>query len=494
MATYYLAQGGTAANKEAATSGIYPTGCMALSIHNAASFAIGDRINVIADGGAFRSQLLVPSSGTESSPIIYDFDSDVALVGGPLVTGWTVYSGSVWQASIASTVYDVYLDLTQGSVQGSIGACTSEGDWYYSGGTLYLYAPSDPDTAYTSPGVEAVTVNHTVYLNGKNWVTLNGNGAEVRYASENGMYFRITTGSVIDNFRVHDIRPGHGGAYYCVRTHRCDDFAARKIEAYKAGWNGFSIGQLWDTADSNSGFVFEDCYIHDNSHNGLDICPGVAGATISDIAIRRCRVYNNSQNGIYLRSVATNTQMSNVEISYCISYGNGRCGLSLDAYSGGLFTSNAKVYNNTLARNGWETSQASGQGIVAAAIASDFKNNICFDNNTSGDDQREVYINDGGGTANTMDYNLVYHPTSTNVYYWDGSNYTAANIYSSTGQQQHGIHENPDFIDPDNGNFILRSDSPCIGAGVHLGATYDDGVLPGSTWPSGVTTGNQGDY
>ena len=49
------------------------------------------------------------------------------------------------------------------------------------------------------------------------------------------------------------------------------------------------------------------------------------------------------------------------------------------------------------------------------------------------------------------------------------------------------------MTDPGNGNFTLQSTSPCIDAGVNLGASYDDALRDVSAWPSDVHTKDQ-DY
>jgi hypothetical protein len=44
------------------------------------------------------------------------------------------------------------------------------------------------------------------------------------------------------------------------------------------------------------------------------------------------------------------------------------------------------------------------------------------------------------------------------------------------------------------GQFWLTSGSPGIHAGLNLGSPYDIGLMPGSTWPNSVVTGDQNAY
>jgi len=60
--------------------------------------------------------------------------------------------------------------------------------------------------------------------------------------------------------------------------------------------------------------------------------------------------------------------------------------------------------------------------------------------------------------------------------------------------QENGVHTDPSFTAVGSDDFTLASDSPAINAGANLGATYDDALMPSSTWPDGVVTGDQDDY
>jgi len=82
MTTYYIRQGGLAANKGAATGpGSTAANCMAPSVHNAETFSPGDILSLCADGGTIvEDELVPPSSGTAESPIIYRVETGDAVV------------------------------------------------------------------------------------------------------------------------------------------------------------------------------------------------------------------------------------------------------------------------------------------------------------------------------------------------------------------------------------------------------------------------------
>lgn len=74
------------------------------------------------------------------------------LGGTKLITTWTSYSGSIWQATVSTKPTEVTINGTLGTKKTSI-ALTTANDWYWASGVLYLYSVADPDT-YVAPGVE----------------------------------------------------------------------------------------------------------------------------------------------------------------------------------------------------------------------------------------------------------------------------------------------------------------------------------------------------
>lgn len=76
---------------------------------------------------------------------------------GGVVSTWTAQgTTNVWQAALTTEPASVKFNGTEGTEKTSIAALTAERNWYWASNVLYVYATSDPDTLYTSPGIEAV--------------------------------------------------------------------------------------------------------------------------------------------------------------------------------------------------------------------------------------------------------------------------------------------------------------------------------------------------
>ncbi|MHC4301637.1 MAG: hypothetical protein ACYS7Y_30590, partial [Planctomycetota bacterium] len=69
-------------------------------------------------------------------------------------TSWTLDAGNIWQATLNTEPDQVFMDGTAGAVQALKGDCIAEFQWFWDTNVLYIYSTTDPDTAYTSPGVE----------------------------------------------------------------------------------------------------------------------------------------------------------------------------------------------------------------------------------------------------------------------------------------------------------------------------------------------------
>jgi len=97
---------------------------------------------------------------------VWDFDNvKRGATGDAPVVGGT----NVWTSPLTTNPAKLTYNGTAGTKQASIIACDAAGDFYWASNLLYLYAASDPDTLYITPGVEvtyrpyAVTTNSTDY-------------------------------------------------------------------------------------------------------------------------------------------------------------------------------------------------------------------------------------------------------------------------------------------------------------------------------------------
>src|SRR5208337_5546951 len=55
----------------------------------------------------------------------------------------------------------------------------------------------------------------------------------------------------------------------------------------------------------------------------------------------------------------------------------------------------------------------------------------------------------------------------------------------------HSVQADPQLVSAAASQFWLASGSPAIDAGLNLGSPYNIGLMPGSTWPNSVVTGDQ---
>jgi hypothetical protein len=76
---------------------------------------------------------------------------------GGTITTWTAQgTTNVWQATLTTEPASVKFNGTAGTEKTSVATLTAANYWYWASNVLYVYSTSDPDTAYTSPGIEAV--------------------------------------------------------------------------------------------------------------------------------------------------------------------------------------------------------------------------------------------------------------------------------------------------------------------------------------------------
>jgi len=230
----------------------------------------------------------------------------------------------------------------------------------------------------------------------------------------------------------------------------------------------------------------------EKSTNCKGICVSSGGAdsgNITGITIRYNKIFDCDGRGISLEAVN-----GNYEVYYNIVFNNG-IGEKESGTSpwGGLTigttqetTSNIKVFNNIF----WENDGGPGSGTKAnvyvnvcsdSTLSLTLKNNIIglFQNTDEGYDLEYRIV----GTLNLeSDHNLFYEDSGNkNCINWWGKVYDFAHVlgnqsgyYSyNKSQDSNSITQDPLFIDPDNNNFHLQSNSLCINKGTDVGLAED---------------------
>jgi hypothetical protein len=91
-----------------------------------------------------------------------------------------------------------------------------------------------------------------------------------------------------------------------------------------------------------------------------------------------------------------------------------------------------------------------------------FRNNILYGTNI------ETVSDDGENVANNdFDYDLLYRTNTGTLFRWNAINYNnITSLRTATGFEMNGKVGNPLFVDPNNLNFSLQSNSPAIDSGV----------------------------
>ncbi|HYM57163.1 MAG TPA: right-handed parallel beta-helix repeat-containing protein [Solirubrobacteraceae bacterium] len=228
---------------------------------------------------------------------------------------------------------------------------------------------------------------------------------------------------------------------------------------------------------------------------------GIRVEASTDSSIRRNTVANNTQYGIYLLTGSTRNEISNNNI-----FGNAQVfaraasgmrvhgspgntissNLSHDNEDSGIeFVSNSSnnlVVNNVTYRNGDHgiddllspglrviantvyKNVTAGINVEGGSTGATIANNISVDNGIGSPRTRgNIRVDSNSTSGTTMNHDLVDLTSSGTLLIWNTVSYTSlATFRSATGQEVAGIHADPKWSSPVNGDFHLTAGSPAI--------------------------------
>lgn len=230
-----------------------------------------------------------------------------------------------------------------------------------------------------------------------------------------------------------------------------------------------------------------------NKGKGITLCGGCDEGKLENITIRYNKIYENYACGITLEGL----NGMNYKIYHNLIYNNGIGkmydngrgawgGIRLHAHQGSNVKVDLEIYNNLIWNNtGGPGTQRRANLLVfvhsGKTINLTLKNNIIgmFQDDSGYDIQ---YVLWGGKLVLSSDYNCFYEDKGDkNVIRYGDRIYTFSNLicnkpgcYSYEKNQDHNsLAVNPEFIDEENKDFHLSSQSPCINNGTDVGIKYD---------------------
>ncbi len=300
-----------------------------------------------------------------------------------------------------------------------------------------------PITFTAAPG-EEVTVrgkSHGFTISDRSWITVRG--FRVTETTGDGIYVTNSTGIAI---RENDI--SYAGLPQSGKIAK-----------------GIRLGSV-----TNSLVI--DNTIHHNSDFGIYLLNGTTGVTVrrNDVSYNARQyeraaagidvygshdnvfefnvLHHNEDTGIEFRNGSSN----NLVVSN-ISYLNGDHGIDMTNCPGQRVISNS-VYKNVTA----------GINVEGTSTGVTLANNISVDNGiNSPRSHGNIRVETGSMPGISLDYDQLFLHTPDTMVVWGSKSYPSlAAFVAATGQESHGIEEDPLFEAPDAGNLHLVAGSPAI--------------------------------
>ena len=425
--------------------------------------------------------------------------------------------GTVWEVPLATQPYVVTFDNVMGIHADNVADVNAEYHWYWASNVLYVYSATDPDTAYTAPGIEAgtrlacirtdsrsyATVRdiqawggnaYAVYGEGHNNVTIdnviikNIGGSGIQYDSTG------TNASIINsNFQyIMGLNPGAGGdgiwngASGALIDNNTITFSGaigadgdpiQNADADNVTISNNTIDESASTGSTKYCIITsggDNVLIEHNTGNGCSNSGMMIGDTGPVGTVVRYNTLSNIQGAGRGIELAGSNTADNVSIYYNVVYG---CEWGI-VFWGVLDVTNIKIYNNTV----YCAHRPLSLEGATTGFSGNIKNNIFWasDPNRVASVYNSLVVDPGV----TMNNNIIGPEGTDFMDQYDGTMYsTLAAWVAATPYDDNSSASDPLFVSTATPDLHLRAGSPAINEGTSVSLTQD---YDGYTVPRGA--------
>lgn len=434
-ATYYVDASHPACSADAAGTEAQPY----CSISSAVAKRAAPGNTILVKPGLYREQVDIRASGTPGSPIVVR-----ALGPGVILDGaddfadpsaWQPAGGSEWVAqAVTWQPLQVFVDgsrLTPSTA--APGSLPVNRFTWRAGEGLYV------NLGGGNPGLRAALVgrrNHGFNMAGRSWIRVEG--FTVARSESRGIFLQggCTNITIAGNFVTQANASGIqavGGSQIVIEQNRIANNGPHGI-GLTAGATNCTIrdNESFGSADPDirraDGFYFYQApgnlVYRNRSHGNQDSGFHFGGGSNDCVAFNN-RSWNNGDHG-YDHLGASGTIHSND-----VAYGNYRDGFSIEGGATHTRLSNCIAVNNGLTN-----------------------------------DNYNLWVEPGSETGFVSDHNVFWNGTSHFPIRYVDVRYPSLGDYrTASGQDANSIEADPRFVDPEGGDFRLRTGSPAIDAG-----------------------------
>lgn len=424
---------------------------------NAGSFQPGDEI-LFRGGLVWREALTVPSSGAEANPITFgSFGTGsnpvitAADVGG---TGWTLYSGTTWQKTLATPTRVVLIDgqaLTEGTGKDSLNNLEFKMD--RAAGILYLRVDSG------NPNGTAIEIGQRLYAiatNAKNHIVIDG--------------IDVYGGMMVE---MRGERSGN------ISVSQSDDVTIKNLVSSRAHNEGVFIQGSTNISVRNSTFRDIMAHIVGNAGDGVlvDSYAGVQSANIS--------ITDNNFIGFFGRWPLVLTDCNGAVVSGNTFNATSNIGIDIEIDSGTQDIQDITIDGNTFSMTRWPAGSPWGQSASAVSVNGKLGpiNGITLSHNTIDGGERTGFGIDKATGVRIL--GNTFTNVSTGVYATNGAEVTLERNNITGTSSGYGIFTEtpsaPVSVNAYN-NIFQRGATVSVNIGSGTAATIQNNIVEGRVW------------